>query len=67
MPSRGFRRYGQSGDGQWISVWARKGHVFLVVAGLRFDTGWNGDGDGPRWTAKSRPARGYVIRHPSGL
>jgi hypothetical protein len=67
MPSRGFRKYGQSGDGHWISVWARKGHVFLVVAGLRFDTGWNGDGDGPRWTTKSRPARGYVIRHPSGL
>jgi hypothetical protein len=67
MPSRGFRKYGQSGDGRWISVWARKGHVFLVVAGLRFDTGWNGEGEGPRWTTKSRPARGYVIRHPSGV
>jgi hypothetical protein len=67
MPSRGFRKYGESGDGRWISVWARKGHVFLVVAGLRFDTGWTGDREGPRWTTKSRPARGYVIRHPSGL
>jgi hypothetical protein len=66
MPSRGFRKYGESGDGRWISVWARKGHVFLVVAGLRYDTGWNGEGEGPRWTTKSRPARGYVIRHPSG-
>jgi hypothetical protein len=67
MPSRGFRRYGSSGEGRWISIWARRGHVFLVVAGLRFDTGWNDEGDGPRWTTKSRPARSYVIRHPQGL
>ena len=42
MPSEGFRHYGQSGPGRWISVYARDGHVFLVVAGLRFDTGWTG-------------------------
>lgn len=67
MPSRGFRRYGRSGEGKWLSVYARKGHVFLVAAGLRFDTGWHGEEDGPRWTTRSRPARGYVIRHPPGL
>src|SRR5689334_7531486 len=22
MPSRGFRRYGEKGEGEWISVWA---------------------------------------------
>lgn len=67
MPSAGFRRYGSSGEGDWISVWARKGHVFLVIAGLRFDTGWHGQEKGPRWTTKSRPAKGYVIRRPAGL
>ena len=67
MTSRGFRDYGRSGEGEWISVWARKGHVFLTVAGLRFDTGWHGAEEGPRWTMKSRPAPGYVIRHPGGL
>ena len=69
MPSEGFRHYGESGPGQWVSVWARRGHVFLVVAGLRFDTGWNGGGgnSGPRWSEGSRPADGYVIRHPEGL
>lgn len=67
MPSAGFRRYGQSGPGEWISVYARRGHVFLVIAGLRFDTGWTGQGEGIRWTTKSRPARGHVIRHPTGL
>lgn len=67
MPSASFRKYGASGEGEWISVWARKGHVFLVIAGVRFDTGWHGHEEGPRWTTKSRPARGYVIRHPWGL
>ena len=68
MPSEGFRHYGESGPGRWISVYARDGHVFLVVAGLRFDTGWTGRGrSGPCWTRRSRPADGCVIRHPSGL
>ena len=43
---------------------------FVVVAGLRFDTGYNGHGygnSGPRWTTRSRPAEGCVIRHPEGL
>jgi hypothetical protein len=68
MPSDEFRRYGESGPGQWISVYARRGHVFLVVAGLRFDTGWTGSANrGPQWTTKSRPADGCVLRHPPGL
>lgn len=68
MPSDGFRRYGESGPGRWISVYARDGHVFLVVAGLRFDTGWTGyQNSGPRWTRRTRPADDCVIRHPPGL
>ena len=36
--------------------------------GLRFDTGWTGEeNSGPRWTRRSRPAEGCVIRHPSGV
>ena len=34
MPSVAFRRYGESGKGKWISIYARRDHVFLVVAGL---------------------------------
>ncbi len=69
LASDEFRHYGQSGEGDWISVYARRGHVFLVVAGLRFDTGWAGGGHetGPRWTRRSRPTDGCVLRHPSGL
>jgi hypothetical protein len=65
--SHGFRHYGRHGEGDWISVYARKGHVFLVVAGLRFDTGYGSGAQGPRWTTRDRPTKGAVVRHPSGL
>lgn len=67
MTSSGFRGYGESGPGRWISLYARKGHVFLVVAGLRFDTGWNGREEGPRWSTRSRTSRACKVRHPPGL
>lgn len=62
-----FRRYGESGPGNWISIYARSGHVFLVIAGLRFDTGYTGQEHGPQWSTLARPANGCVIRHPTGL
>jgi cell wall-associated NlpC family hydrolase len=66
-PSGEFRKYGERGPGDWITVYAANGHVFLVIAGLRFDTGWGNGGEGPHWTTRSRPADGYVLRHPQGL
>jgi len=69
LTSEEFRDYGESGPGRWVSVWARHGHVFLVVAGLRFDTGYTGGygNTGPRWSERDRPADGCVLRHPAGL
>ena len=67
IPSTSFRRYGEKGEGDWISVYARKGHVFLVVAGLRFDTGYGNGAKGPQWTMMDRPTRGCVVRHPEGM
>lgn len=65
--STAFRKFGSRGEGKWITVYARKGHVFLSVAGLRFDTGWGSGATGPRWTMKNRPLNGAVLRHPAGL
>jgi len=66
--SRGFRQYGAGGPGRWITIYARRDHIFLVIAGLRFDTGWTGGGPrGPRWTTRSRPATHCVLRHPYSL
>ena len=61
-------RYGKSGAGRWISIYANKGHVFMVVAGMRFDTSPYGSGArGPRWRITARPAGGFKVRHPAGL
>ena len=67
QPSGAFRRYGQDGKGEWITLYAKSGHVFISLAGLRLDTGYNGEGQGPRWTMMSRPANGCSLRHPEQL
>ena len=60
-------RYGSDGRGRWITVYARNGHVFATVAGLRLDTtGFYGD-EGPRWRNDGRSSWGFTARHPSGL
>ncbi len=67
MPSSAFRSYGEPGEGEWITLHARKDHVFLVIAGLRFDTGWTRAPEGPQWTTGPRPLDDSVARHPRGL
>lgn len=67
LASNEFRSFGRSGKGKWITLYARRGHVFTVIAGLRLDTGYNGQGEGPQWSDRSRPIKGAVLRHPQGL
>lgn len=67
LPSSGFFNYGKKGEGRWITIYIRKGHVFMTVAGLRLDTGWGSDRSGPRWHTRTRPGKGHVMRHPAGL
>jgi len=38
MSSTEFRSYGERGPGKWIIVYAREGHTFAVIAGVRLDT-----------------------------
>ncbi len=68
LTSGDFMRWGRAGKGSWITIYALGGHGFLVIAGLRFDTGYNdSESDGPDWSTKMRPAGGYTARHPAGL
>ena len=30
--------WGEPGKGKWVTIYANDGHVFLEVAGIRFDT-----------------------------
>jgi len=66
MDSSQLMRWGDPGPGHWVSVYSNPGHAFIVVAGLRFDTGYvdHGAGSGPRWSEEPRPDKGYVVRHP---
>ena len=66
LVSKGFFAYGEPGHGKWITIYVRKGHVFIVVAGLRLDTG-GGSRSGPRWKPESRSAKGHAMRHPRGF
>ena len=75
LDSTGFMSWGEAGKGKWITVYAHGGHAYVVIAGLRLDTGyrdqyvakWGGaPGSGPRW-GKPRNPKGFTVRHPAGL
>ena len=61
-----FMNYGAPGRGHWITIYANSGHIFMVVAGLRFDTSGQGRA-GTRWQADARPTAGFAVRHIPGL
>ena len=66
MPSGSFARWGEPGPGKWITTYANGGHMYAVIAGLRWDTS-NTPGDGPGWSETGITAQGYSVRHPAGL
>ncbi|MBV9309553.1 MAG: hypothetical protein JOZ73_01905, partial [Solirubrobacterales bacterium] len=59
--------YGARGKGKWITIWANAGHVYMYVAGLRFDTVAQGETGGSRWINQNINNSGFVERHPRGL
>lgn len=67
LTSSGFLRWGKAGYGEWITVYTKKGHVFLMIAGLRYDTSGRGRGKGPNWHKDSRACRGFKVRHMPGF
>ncbi|MGI8624650.1 MAG: hypothetical protein ACR2NB_14495, partial [Solirubrobacteraceae bacterium] len=58
--------YGKPGKGRWITIYANGGHVWMTVAGIRFDTSGQ-KVTGSRWQNEIRSGGGYEIRHPAGL
>lgn len=69
LPSSELMRYGERGRGRWITIYARPGHTFAVIAGLRLDTTdfAMGGNVGPGWHLDGRDTRGFVARHPAGM
>jgi hypothetical protein len=75
MDSSDLMDWGDPGPGKWITVYTNPGHAFVVIAGMRFDTGFRdriakakgaAPGSGPRWGGP-RSTRGYHARHFFGL
>ena len=66
LVSGDFARWGRRGKGRWISIYANSGHVYMVVAGMRFDTSARSRG-GSRWTNQRRSSSGFSVTHPRGL
>jgi hypothetical protein len=65
MVSGQLAGWGEAGPGEWITVYANAQHVFIVVAGLRFDTRGNPPGvSGPRWHRAWVDPHKFVARHP---
>jgi hypothetical protein len=71
MTSGEFESWGLPGPGKWVTLYASADHVFMYVAGLRWDThNAAGPGDGTAgigWHPLVREADGFVARHPAGL
>ena len=59
--------WGEPGPGKWLTIYANEGHVFMYVAGLRFDTSGRAGDHASRWQLANRSADGFVARHYPGL
>jgi cell wall-associated NlpC family hydrolase len=66
LTSGGFMDWGAEGLGDWITIYTNPGHIFMVVAGLRFDTSGQGRA-GTRWQEVPRTTSGFAVRHVPGL
>jgi septal ring factor EnvC (AmiA/AmiB activator) len=69
LDSTGFMSWGESGVGNWITVYANSGHAYAVIAGLRWDTSDSG-GDGPSWADYSsswEQSQSFTATHPAGF
>ena len=66
LDSGRLARWGEPGRGRWVTIYANAGHVFMEVAGIRFDTSGQRV-TGSRWQNEGRPTAGFAVRHPPGL
>jgi cell wall-associated NlpC family hydrolase len=66
MVSGDFEDWGDAGPGRWITIYANAGHVWMEVAGWRFDTVALAE-SGTRWAQGGGEFADMVVRHPPGL
>jgi peptidoglycan hydrolase CwlO-like protein len=61
-----FESYGDPGPGQWVTIYANAGHVWMQIGPWRFDTVALAE-YGSRWSQGGGEYAGFVVRHPPGL
>jgi hypothetical protein len=66
MVSGAYENWGAAGPGQWVTLYANAGHIWMEVAGWRFDTVALAE-SGTRWARGGGEFSGFVVRHPPGL
>jgi peptidoglycan hydrolase CwlO-like protein len=66
MVSGAYESWGEPGPGRWITIYANAGHMWMDVAGWRFDTVALAE-SGTRWARGGGEFSGFVVRHPAGL
>jgi septal ring factor EnvC (AmiA/AmiB activator) len=66
MVSGDFEDWGDPGPGKWVTIYANAGHVWMTVAGWRFDTVALAE-SGTRWAQGGGEFSDMVVRHPPGL
>ena len=67
LASGDFIKWGEAGPGTWVTLYTKSSHIYMVVAGIRFDTSGRSGNKGTRWQKAMRSAGGYKVRHPAGL
>jgi hypothetical protein len=60
--AHGWSTMGRPGPGRWVTVYSNPGHVWMEVAGLRYDTSALHIA-GSRWTDRARSKAGFRARH----
>jgi peptidoglycan hydrolase CwlO-like protein len=66
MVSGAFEGWGDAGPGHWVTLYANADHIWMDVAGWRFDTVALAE-SGTRWARGGGEFSGFVVRHPPGL
>jgi septal ring factor EnvC (AmiA/AmiB activator) len=67
MVSGQFDDWGDSGPGKWVTIYSNADHVWMTIAGWRFDTVAQAEDGGTRWAQGGGEFAGFDVEHPVGL
>jgi septal ring factor EnvC (AmiA/AmiB activator) len=67
MVSGQFDDWGVPGPGKWVTIYSNADHVWMTIAGWRFDTVAQAEDGGTRWAQGGGEFAGFDVEHPVGL